>query len=167
MSSPHPTTSAIQSFIDRWANVTASEISTSQSFIIDLCELLDVPRPHPTPERDYMFGKDLTARPRGVKVIDLFGLDADTVRQRFPAVYQWVMERVKPVLERLVDLNTRRASEEAQGTIRWLRPEFQDPARRNAAAASAHAPEQTAMELVGGANAPEAETDEAPGHALD
>ncbi|MEY4908537.1 MAG: hypothetical protein RL260_2255, partial [Pseudomonadota bacterium] len=46
--------------------------------------------------RDYRNGKDLTARPRGVKVIDLFGLDADTVRQRFPAVYQWVMERVKP-----------------------------------------------------------------------
>jgi hypothetical protein len=65
------------------------------------------------------------------------------------------------LLERLVDLNTRRASEEAQGTIRWLRPEFQDPARRNAAAASAPAPEQTAMELVGGANASEAD-DEAP-----
>jgi hypothetical protein len=65
------------------------------------------------------------------------------------------------LLERLVDLNTRRASEEAQGTIRWLRPEFQDPARRNAAAASAPAPEQTAMELVGGANAPEAEDEAA------
>jgi hypothetical protein len=34
------------------------------------------------------------------------------------------------VLERLVALNARRAAEEAAGTIRWLRPDFQDPARR-------------------------------------
>ena len=29
-------------------------------------------------------------------VIDLFGLTADEVRQRFPEVYQWVIDRVKP-----------------------------------------------------------------------
>ena len=29
-------------------------------------------------------------------VIDLFGLTAEQVRDRFPAVYQWVLERVKP-----------------------------------------------------------------------
>ena len=32
------------------------------------------------------------------------------------------------LLHRLVALNTRRAAEEAQGHIRWLRPEFQNPA---------------------------------------
>ena len=31
------------------------------------------------------------------------------------------------LLERLVALNAARAAEEAQGTIRWLRPEFQSP----------------------------------------
>jgi len=46
--------------------------------------------------RDYRNGKDLTNKPRGVMVIDLFGLSADEVRARFPAVYQWVLERVKP-----------------------------------------------------------------------
>ncbi len=45
---------------------------------------------------DYRNGKDLTNKPRGVMVIDLFGLSADEVRSRFPAVYQWVLERVKP-----------------------------------------------------------------------
>ena len=35
---------------------------------------------------------------------------------------------------RLVALNAERAAEEARGTVRWLRPEFQDPARRGAAA---------------------------------
>ena len=46
--------------------------------------------------REYRNGRDLTATPRGVMVIDLFGLDADEVRRRFPEVYQWVYERVKP-----------------------------------------------------------------------
>lgn len=46
--------------------------------------------------RDYRNGKDLTNRPRGVKVIDLFGLGVDEVRARFPEVYQWVKDRVKP-----------------------------------------------------------------------
>ena len=32
------------------------------------------------------------AKPRG----DLFGLTSDEVRNRFPAVFQWVVERVKP-----------------------------------------------------------------------
>ena len=39
------------------------------------------------------------------------------------------------LLERLVALNAKRAAEEAAGTVRWLRPEFQDPARRAALAA--------------------------------
>jgi hypothetical protein len=46
--------------------------------------------------RIYRNGRDLTSTPRGVMVIDLFGLDADAVRSRFPAVYQWLAERVKP-----------------------------------------------------------------------
>lgn len=46
--------------------------------------------------RDYRNGRDLTDSPRGVLVIDLFGLTAAQVRERFPAIYQWVVERVKP-----------------------------------------------------------------------
>lgn len=38
--------------------------------------------------RPYRNGRDLTARPRGALVIDLFGLDAGEVRARFPEVYQ-------------------------------------------------------------------------------
>ena len=44
----------------------------------------------------YRNGRDLTARPRGVMVIDLFPLAETEVRDRFPAVYQWVVDRVKP-----------------------------------------------------------------------
>jgi hypothetical protein len=46
--------------------------------------------------RPYRNGKDLTATPRNVLVIDLFGLSVEQVRDRFPEVYQWVIERVKP-----------------------------------------------------------------------
>lgn len=46
--------------------------------------------------RLYRNGRDLTDRPRGVMVIDLFGLTAEDVRARFPAVYQHVLTTVKP-----------------------------------------------------------------------
>lgn len=46
--------------------------------------------------RHYRNGRDLTGTPRGVMVIDLFGLTAEEVRAKYPEVYQWVYERVKP-----------------------------------------------------------------------
>ncbi|MBL0029139.1 MAG: hypothetical protein IPO95_08730 [Rhodanobacteraceae bacterium] len=49
-------------FIAKWQGVAASELSTSQSFLIDLCELLGVERPHATPEQDYMFERPITFR---------------------------------------------------------------------------------------------------------
>jgi hypothetical protein len=60
------------------------------------------------------------------------------------------------LLERLVALNAKRAAEEAGtlpgsppgGTVRWLRPEFQDPARRMAGASVAPQPEQTGLDGV-------------------
>jgi hypothetical protein len=46
--------------------------------------------------RGYRNGKDLTAVPRGVMVIDLYGLSAETVRRDYAEIYQWLLERVKP-----------------------------------------------------------------------
>jgi len=46
--------------------------------------------------RNYRNGKDLTDKPRKVKVIDLYGLKSEEVRLKFPEVYQWVFQRVKP-----------------------------------------------------------------------
>ncbi|MBA4045928.1 MAG: SAM-dependent methyltransferase, partial [Erythrobacter sp.] len=45
---------------------------------------------------DYRNGRDLASRPRGVMVIDLYGLDEAEVRDRYPAVYQHVLASVKP-----------------------------------------------------------------------
>jgi hypothetical protein len=46
--------------------------------------------------REYRNGRDLTDTPRGVKVIDTYGLSADQLRNQYPAVYQWLLDRVKP-----------------------------------------------------------------------
>jgi len=46
--------------------------------------------------RPYRNGRDVTGTPRGVLVIDLFGLSEADVRRRFPEVYQWLRQRVKP-----------------------------------------------------------------------
>jgi hypothetical protein len=74
------------------------------------------------------------------------------------------------LLERLVALNARRAAEEAAGTVRWLRPEFQDPAlraQRNAATApdAPPVPQQTLMDGVESAADAAARAAEAAGPA--
>jgi hypothetical protein len=46
--------------------------------------------------RPYLNGRDLTGRSRGQMVIDLFGLSETEVRQRYPAVYQYLLLHVKP-----------------------------------------------------------------------
>ena len=46
--------------------------------------------------RPYRNGKDLTARPRGVFLIDLFGLNESEVIAQYPEVYQHVFTEVKP-----------------------------------------------------------------------
>ncbi len=46
--------------------------------------------------REYRNGRDLTSIPRGVMVIDMLGLDADELRQKFPEVYQHILTKVKP-----------------------------------------------------------------------
>jgi hypothetical protein len=46
---------AAEEFIGRWRGVAASELATAQTFLMELCALLDVDKPYPTPEQDYMF----------------------------------------------------------------------------------------------------------------
>jgi hypothetical protein len=46
--------------------------------------------------RPYRNGRDLTDLPRDVFVIDLFGLDLHEVIEKFPSVYQYLMNHVKP-----------------------------------------------------------------------
>jgi hypothetical protein len=60
MKAESQTQDAADAFIARWQGVSASELSTSQSFLIDLCRLLGVDVPHATAEQDYMFERPIT-----------------------------------------------------------------------------------------------------------
>ncbi len=51
---------AAERFTAKWNGVGASELPASQSFLIDLCHLLGVETPHPTPEQSYMFERPIT-----------------------------------------------------------------------------------------------------------
>lgn len=53
-------TAMAQAFIERWQGVAASELATAQTFVMDLCDLLGVPKPHPTIAQDYMFERPIT-----------------------------------------------------------------------------------------------------------
>jgi hypothetical protein len=48
-----------ETFIQRWHQAAGSELATAQSFVIELCELLGVERPHATADQDYMFERPL------------------------------------------------------------------------------------------------------------
>lgn len=65
--------------------------------------------------RPYRNGKDLTNKPRGAMVIDLYGLSESDVRERFPEVFQWVLERVKPERDARADAS----KDSAQYAAKW------------------------------------------------
>ncbi len=53
------TTDPTDVFIARWQGVSASELATAQSFVIELCDLLGVSKPHATPDQSYVFERPL------------------------------------------------------------------------------------------------------------
>lgn len=55
-----PDENPVDTFIERWRGVTASELATAQSFVIELCELLGVEKPHPTDDQAYMFERPVS-----------------------------------------------------------------------------------------------------------
>ncbi len=66
--------------------------------------------------RPYVTSRGLAQIARGDWVIDLCGLSAEEARQRYPAVYQWLLERVKP--ER--DAKAHSADGAAYAKLWWL-----------------------------------------------
>ena len=54
----HTDVAAAEAFIAKWKAVDASELATSQPFLIGLCDLLGVEQPHHG--QDYMFERPLT-----------------------------------------------------------------------------------------------------------
>jgi hypothetical protein len=46
--------------------------------------------------KPYVNGRDIAQKPRGLYIIDLFGLTAEEVRSQYPTTFQIVYEKVKP-----------------------------------------------------------------------
>jgi hypothetical protein len=134
-------------------------LSTAQSFVHELCELLGVEVPHATAEQSYMFERPITFHHgdgntspgrvdcyrRGHFVLESKKLRAGQHTKGFDDA----LLRARTQAEGPVALNTRRAAEEKTGLIRWLRPAFQDPAVARAAANTLSTQEQTAPTLNG------------------
>jgi hypothetical protein len=76
--------------------------------------------------KKYFHGRDITQQPRGLYTIDLFDLRIEEVQSRYPNIYQWIYEKVKP--ER--DMNNRKSLKEnwwIYGEARaTLRPTLKD-----------------------------------------
>ena len=75
-------------------------------FIVTPAQWQDWGRPavvHP-----YRNGRDLTDHPRNVMVIDLYGLSEEQVRKAYPALYQHLLQTVKPEREQNNDATTRK-----------------------------------------------------------
>lgn len=70
----------LESFIAKWTESSASERANKDAFLLDLCDVIDVPRPDPATgdrERDrYVFERDALIPHEGGKVsvgkIDLY-----------------------------------------------------------------------------------------------
>jgi hypothetical protein len=72
-------------------------------------------------------------------------LDAEVLQ-----AYGWDAAPDAVLLERLVDLNAERAREEAGGTVRWLRPDFQTRGAPVAASRTLDLPEAAAVAVAAG-----------------
>lgn len=57
--------------------------------------------------RPYLNGKDLTQSSRNMRVIDMYGLNAEQVKQQYPSIYQWLLDRVKPERDQNKDKDLR------------------------------------------------------------
>lgn len=57
--------------------------------------------------RPYRNGRDLMQTPRNIRVIDMYGLSDSEVRDQFPQIYQWLIERVKPTRDMQKDKDLR------------------------------------------------------------
>ncbi len=49
--------------------------------------------------RPYLNGRDWVSKSRGIWLVDFFGLEAEEVRDRFPAAYQHLLDNAKPMRE--------------------------------------------------------------------
>jgi hypothetical protein len=88
----------VQRFIEKWRGQTGKETGNLQPFLIDLCisEAKWAEWGRPGVARPYINGRDLLGRPRGLYVIDTFGLGEDDVKRLHPHIWRHLCDTVKP-----------------------------------------------------------------------
>jgi hypothetical protein len=72
---------------------------TGKGFVVDDEQRNQLIENHPEAEtkiRALVSGRDITQSDRGLYAIDLFGLSLEDLISKYPSIYQWVLERVKP-----------------------------------------------------------------------
>jgi hypothetical protein len=70
-----------------------------KGFLLEQEELLRLgysSESYPKVIKKYRNGRDLILKGSPLYVIDLFGLNENDVRDKYPEIYQWILERVKP-----------------------------------------------------------------------
>lgn len=81
----------------------------NSGFLVDqesfISTLFDASVNDPKTIQNYRNGRDLTEKPRNVKVIDVHGYSESELQSKLPQIYQWLLERVKP--ERLQNRDPR------------------------------------------------------------
>lgn len=98
-------------------------------FIVEPAEVAALTaKNQPSIIRPFRNGRDLTESPRGVMVIDTFGLSADDLRERYPTIYERLLTRVKPLRDENKDRQRRekwwlhgRSIENFRDSVRGLR----------------------------------------------
>lgn len=72
---------------------------SGKGFLLETEESIQLSKGNKDPEqiiKPLLTGNDINQKPRGLSAIDLYGLTESEVRSRYPSVYQWIFDRVKP-----------------------------------------------------------------------
>ena len=72
---------------------------SGKGFLLETAESVKLSKGSKDPEqiiKPLLTGNDINQKPRGLSAIDLYGLTESEVRSRYPSVYQWIFDRVKP-----------------------------------------------------------------------
>ncbi|SDE52358.1 class I SAM-dependent DNA methyltransferase [Kordiimonas lacus] len=118
MTDTHPTDAAIEAFIGKWKGSEGGELAESQQFLLELCDLLAVPRPFSQAEDaegTYRFERTITFHHEDDTIsrgrIDLYKKDCFVLESK-----QGTLRREKEELERQKQLGSRTVRSKRIGT---------------------------------------------------
>ncbi len=110
----------VNAFIARWSAATPSEPANSQPFLSELCDLLEVPRPEPSPTNGYAFEFEVTEHHRDGSTskgrIDLYRRGCLVLESRQFQAAQAAASQLELVAQEAGVAPQRRSSQPVRGT---------------------------------------------------